>query len=67
MPLIDWLRGFTRPSISEREELQLRLQAIHRLEQRRDEHRRAENRAIVATRWDRFVAWLDGEIARDRR
>ena len=64
MPLIDWLKGYKRPSITEKEELQLRLQAIHRLEQRRDEHRRAENRAVVATRWDRFVAWLDGERAK---
>ena len=67
MPFIDWLKGYKRPSITEKEEMQLRLQAIHRLEQRRDEHRRAENRAVVATRFDRFLHWLDGEIARDRR
>jgi len=64
MPLIDWLKGYKRPSITEKEEMQLRLSAIHRLEQIRDDRQRAENRAIVATRWDRFVAWLDGERAK---
>ena len=62
--MLSWLIGYIRSSITEKEELQLRLQAIHRLEQRRDEHQRAENRAIVASRWDRFVAWLDGERAK---